>query len=164
MNGTFLDAEALGLAREDDISLLASHPTLAALEPDALRQLQAAAETRTLRSGEILFRRNDPSDCGFLILSGTIVIEPVQGGGAARIAQRGTLIGDMALITKTKRPVTAIAQEPSSVLKISRIVFHRVLDQHPRSAQRLHRVIAERLQNFAQDLNDVRQRAFEGET
>jgi CRP-like cAMP-binding protein len=151
------------LALENDLQALARHPTLAALEPEALRQLVSSAESLTLRAGEVLFRRNDPSDSGFLILSGAIAIDPAVGGQATQILHRGTLLGDMALITKTRRPVTATAYEPSSVLKITRVLFHRILNEHPRSAQRLHRAIAERLQSFTQELDDVRQRAFEGE-
>ncbi|MGO9006758.1 MAG: Crp/Fnr family transcriptional regulator [Beijerinckiaceae bacterium] len=148
---------------EDDIEAVARHPTLAALEPEALRFLISSAETQTLRTGEVLFRRNDRSDSGFLILSGAISVDPADGGHAARILHRGTLLGDMALITKTKRPVTATALEPSSVLKITRVLFRRILNEHPRSAQRLRRSIAERLQSFAQELDDVRQQAFEAE-
>jgi CRP-like cAMP-binding protein len=140
---------------------VARHPTLAALEPEALRALISSAETQNLRMGEVLFRRNDPSDSGFLILSGTIAVDPAEGGHAARILHRGTLLGDMALITKTKRPATATALEPTSVLKITRALFRRILDQHPRSAQRLHRTIAERLQSFTQELDDVRRLALE---
>jgi len=151
------------LALEDDVQALAGHPTLAALEPEALRLLVASAETWGLRTGEVLFRRNDSSDCGYFILSGSIAIDPSGGEKAARVLSPGTLIGDMALIAKTRRPVTATAFEPSSVLKITRALFHRVLNQYPRSGQKLHRALTERLQTFTQELDGVRQRAFEAE-
>lgn len=151
------------MALEDDVQALARHPTLAALEPEALRLLASSAETWSLRQGEVLFRRNDASDGGYFILSGSIAIDAGGQGQAVRTLHQGMLIGDMALIAKTRRPVTATASEPSSVLKITRVLFHRVLNQYPRSGQRLHKALSERLQTFTQDLDGVRQRAFEAE-
>ena len=149
------------MALENDVQALASHPTLAALEPDALRLLAFSAETRILRAGDVLFRRDEPSDGGFFVLSGAIALDPLDSGGhAARILGPGTLIGDMALIAKTKRPATAVAREHSSVLKIPRALFHRILNEHPRSAERLRRHLAERLRGFVQELDELRRRAF----
>jgi CRP-like cAMP-binding protein len=150
------------MALDDDARALAAHPTLAALEPEALRMLAFSAETRILRAGDVLFRRDDPSDGGFFILSGAIALDIADNGGqAARILGPGTLIGDIALITKTRRPATAMAREPSSVLKITRPLFHRILNEHPRSAVRVRQVIAERLRGFTQELDEFRQRSFE---
>jgi CRP-like cAMP-binding protein len=150
------------LALEDDAQLLARHPTLATLEPDALRLLAFSAETRILRAGDILFRRDDASDGGFFVVSGAIALEESDNGGrASRVLGPGTLIGDMALITKTKRPTTAIAREPSSVLKIPRALFHRILHEHPRSAEQLRRNLAERLRAFAGELDTLRQNTLE---
>lgn len=140
------------MALEDDVRNLVRNPTLAALDHDALRQLAVSAETRILRSGEVLFRRDEPSDGGYVIVTGAIALEPSEHGGDTRVVRAPTLIGDMALITKTRRPVTATAREPTAVLKISRQLFHRVLGDSPRSAERLKHVLSERLLQFLQEL------------
>jgi CRP-like cAMP-binding protein len=144
------------MALDDDVRNLARNPTLAALDSDALRQLAVSAETRILRDGEVLFRRDEPSDGGYVIVSGAIALAPNDLGQksdpSARVVRAPTLIGDMALITKTRRPVTAIACEPTAVLKISRQLFHRVLNDSPRSAERLKHMLSERLLNFLQEL------------
>lgn len=153
------------MAIEDDIRNLARNPTLATLDPEALRQLAVAAETRILRNGEVLFRRDEPSDGGYVLVSGSIALDPsdhgqgVHGqrvhGQAAHIVRPPTLIGDMALIAKTKRPATAIAREPTTTLKISRTLFHRILDELPRSAERLKRVLSDRLLQFLRELEGI---------
>jgi CRP-like cAMP-binding protein len=147
---------------EDDTQSLARHPTLGALEADALRLLAFSAETRILRKGDVLFRRDEPSDGGFYVLSGAIALEDTDSGGQGpRVLGPGTLIGDMALITKTKRPATAVACEPTSVLKIPRALFQRILNEHPRSAEQLRRHLAERLRGFTGDLEKLRKKSFE---
>ncbi len=143
------------MAIEDDVRNLGRNPTLAALDPEALRQLAGYAETRILRNGETLFRRDEPSDGGYVLVSGSIALDPSDHGQAAQIVLPPTLIGDMALITKTRRPATAIAREPTTVLKISRVLFHRVLNESPRSAERLKRMLSGRLVQFLHELDGL---------
>ena len=59
--------------------------------------------------------------------------------------EAGALLGETALIRDTTRPVTAVAQDPSTVLRISRTLFGRVLREHPDSAVRVQRFLAQRL-------------------
>lgn len=145
------------MALDTDVRNLARNPTLAALEPEALRQLAASAETRILRKGEILFRRDDPSDGGYVLVSGVIALDASEHGQNIRLVRPPALIGDMALITKTRRPVTATAQEQTAVLKISRVLFHRILEESPVSAERLKRALSDRLVQFLGELNGLTQ-------
>lgn len=142
---------------EDDVRSLSRNPTLATLEYDALRQLAIGAEKRMLRRGELLFRRDEASDGGYLLVAGTIALDPNDSGYAVEIVQPPALIGDMALMAKTRRPVTAIAREPSTVLKISRQLFLRVLNESPRSAERLKRLVSDRLRQFIDELEIIAQ-------
>lgn len=145
------------MALEDDLRNLARNPTLAVLEPDALRRLALAATSRTLSDGDILFRRDEPSDGGFLLCSGSIALDPSGYNSAARVVYPPALIGDMALITPTRRPATAVAREPSRLLEIPRALFQRTLSESPKSAERLHRLVATRLRGFVKDIDDLRE-------
>ncbi len=126
------------MARDDDLYDLTRHPILAALEPEALRFIAREASQRILRSGEVLFRRDEPSDGSYLLRSGSVVSKPPDRD--EKIVHPPTLIGEMALIAPTRRPVTAIAREPSGVLQIPRSLFQRALAESPRSAERLRRL------------------------
>jgi CRP-like cAMP-binding protein len=144
---------------EDDASKLLANPTLAALEPGALRLIAFSGETRILRPGDVLFRKNEASNGGYLVLSGSIALDASdQGASSARIVRPPALIGELALLTETLRPATAIAREPSSVLRISRQLFHRVLNEFPASAAYLRGSLAAKLKEFTGDLESVRRR------
>jgi len=137
------------MALDNDVRNLGLIPAFAEMEPEALRLIAFSAETRILRAGDFLFRRGETADGGFVILSGSIALDTEDDGGTAKhIAGPQSLIGDLALITETLRPVTAIAREPSSVLKISRMLFHRVLGEFPRSAENLRRQMERNLKGF----------------
>ena len=62
------------MSLEDDMALLATRALLAGMERDALRLLAFAAETRQLRAGDVLFRKGDVSDGGYVVASGAIAM------------------------------------------------------------------------------------------
>lgn len=64
------------MARDDDLHDLTRHPIFAVLESEALRFIALSAGQRILRSGEVLFRRDEPSDGGYFLRSGSVALEP----------------------------------------------------------------------------------------
>jgi len=141
------------MSLDEDFRRLSRIPMFSALEPEALRLIAFSAETRILRAGDILFRRGETSDCGYIVLSGSIALDATAGGEPARLViRRNGLVGDLALIIETGRPATAIAREPSTVLKVPRTLFHRVLQEFPRSAERIRLGMTERLSEFVDEL------------
>lgn len=153
------------MALEDDVAVLARNEIFATLAPEALRLLAFSAETRTLRAGDILFRRDEQSNGGYVLLSGSIALDAAdRGGSAARIIRPPALIGEIALLARTSRPATAIAREPSNVLRISQQLFRRVLGEDPAGAERLREKLAARLARFAAEIEaawDIRPEAAE---
>jgi len=145
------------MALDDDVRNLARNAAFSELEPEALRLLAFSAETRILRAGDVLFRRGEMADGGFVILSGSIALTTQNDGSEAeRILGPQSVIGNLAMIAETRRPATAMAREPSSVLKISRTLFHRILEEFPQSAERLRLRMAKNLQIFAGELTQSR--------
>lgn len=137
------------MALEDDIQDMARLAIFHEIEPEALRLLAFSAETKILRKGDVLFNRGDVSDAGFFVLSGSFQIDaPSRREGEELVVSPFALIGEMALLTATERPATVIAREPSTVLKITRAVFHRVLKEHPKSAMRIRASLESRLARF----------------
>lgn len=138
---------------EDDVNLLASVPTLRLLGIDALRVLAIGSESRRLRRDEILFRAGDTADAGYVVQYGSLKVSTQDAGGYRdAVVGPGTLIGELALLVEMQRPSTAKAVEESSVLRISRSMFLRVLEGHPDAARRLRDDLASRTSQAASDL------------
>lgn len=144
------------MALNDDIAFLARQPLLSLMDRDALRLVAFAAESRTLRAGDVLFRRGEGSDGAFLVVSGAVALNRQDDGSPAEeIAGPGALIGELALFAVLERPATAIAREPTQVMKLSRSVMRRVLAESPDSAAALAHAIEERLTEFTGELASV---------
>jgi CRP-like cAMP-binding protein len=139
---------------EEDISVLERVPTFAVLGRDALRILAIGAENRTVATGEVLFSAGDVADSGYLIQEGSFALRdgPPDTQGEAAVARRGTLLGEFALLKDTTRPVTAVAAEPSRVLRIARTLFLKMLEGYPDAAQRLRTHMAQRATRTADDI------------
>jgi CRP-like cAMP-binding protein len=142
---------------EDDIAFFERVPTLGLLGRDALRILAIGAESRYVHGGEVLFGVGDEADAGYVIQEGSFSLS---SGHAEEIQPlvvgRGTLIGELALITETKRPATATAREPSTVLRIPRGLFLKMLDGYPSAAEKLRDILATRSNQSTADIYAVR--------
>jgi CRP-like cAMP-binding protein len=143
---------------EDDIAFLEKVPSFAILGRDALRILAIGAENRYVHGGEVLFTVGDPADAGYVVQDGAFMLttDNTDGAGAAVTVKRGTLLGELALLTETTRPVTATAAEPSTVIRVPRSLFLKMLEGYPEAARRMRDHIAARTDQAAQDMISVR--------
>ena len=137
---------------EDDVALLESVPTLRLLGTASLRMLAIGSEQRDVPRDDLLFRIGDEADSGFIVQHGAFQISFEEGGGAEVVAGPGALIGELALIVAMQRPATAIALEHSSVIRIARSLFQRVLESDPAAARRLRDEFANRTSQIASDI------------
>ena len=135
---------------EDDVALLERVPTLRLLGTAALRMLAIGSEQRDVARGDALFNAGDDADAGFVVQRGAFRIE--DSGGATIVAGPGALIGELALITAMQRPSSAVALEHSSVIRVARSLFQRVLESDPAAARRLRDEFASRTSQIASDI------------
>lgn len=143
---------------DDDIAFLNRVPTLALLGREPLRILAISAESRYVHEGDVLFREGEAADGAFVVQEGsfTLTSEHISPGLEPVSIGPGTLLGELALLTSTVRPVTATALEASSVIRIPRTLFLRMLDGYPDAAQRLRVIIAKRADQAITDIQSVR--------
>jgi CRP-like cAMP-binding protein len=141
---------------EDDIAFLERVPTLGLLGRDALRILAIGAESRYLHDGNVLFTQGEAADAGYVIQEGLLSLGPVRGGAEPLMVGPGTLLGELALLTETTRPVTATALEPSTVIRIPRSLFLKMLEGYPDAAVRLREDFLTRAEHSDVDMHRVR--------
>jgi CRP-like cAMP-binding protein len=135
---------------DDDVALLERVPTLRLLGRESLRMLAIGSEQRDVPRGDPLFQQGDDADSGFVVQRGTFRID--DDAGAELTAGPGTLLGELALIMSMKRPSSATALEYSSVIRITRSLFQRVLESDPAAAVRLRDEFAMRASQIASDI------------
>ena len=139
---------------EDDLAFLERVPALRLLGRDALRILAIGAESRYVHEGAALFEEGDDADCAYVVQEGAFDLEGDKV--PASVAAPGTLIGEVALFTEAKRSTGAVAREPSTVIRIPRQLFLKMLEGYPDAAQRMRDAIAAKVSKTAAELTRVR--------
>jgi len=140
---------------EDDIAFLQRVPALAILGRDALRILAIGTENRYVHEGVTLFGEGEQADGAYVVQEGSFDLVK-RDNGAATVVGPGALIGEVALISETRRPVSAVAREPSSVVRIPRQLFLKVLESDPDAALRMRDAVAARVNQTATEFARVR--------
>jgi CRP-like cAMP-binding protein len=139
---------------EDEIAFLAQVPMLRRLGEGALRSLAIASETYTMTAGEVLFGIGETADGAYIIQRGSVTLAPERG--AELVAGPGALLGESALLAVTRRPATATAREPCTVLRIARSTFLKILDSYPDAAARLRDSLMARSDQWVREMENVR--------
>jgi CRP-like cAMP-binding protein len=112
--------------------------------------LAIGSEQRDFASGDVLFNAGEDADAGYVVQRGAFRIE--DGGGVEMIVGPGALIGELALVVAMRRPSTATALEPCSVIRVARSLFQRVLESDPAAARRLRDEFANRTSQIASEI------------
>lgn len=145
------------MALDDDIRILSTVGLFESFTPEQLRLLAFGAERLVLRAGRELFREGQSADCGYIIVSGNITL--FQETETARVEIRtvgpGAMLGEMALIAQTSRLTGAVAEEETEVIRISRTIFRRILEEYPEAAASLHAHISRDLLQLISEIEAV---------
>jgi CRP-like cAMP-binding protein len=145
------------MALDDEIALFEQVPTFAVLGKEALQVLAIGAETRHLQTGVVLFYAGELTDGAYIVQEGLLALESgmfLDDDGYT--AGPGTLVGELALLTNKLSPTTAIAKEPTVVVRVSRNLFRKTLENYPQAASKLQQMMAKRLQLLTDELSGVR--------
>ena len=144
---------------EDDIEFFERVPTLALLGREALRILAIGAESRYLNGGDVLCHQGEAVDAGYVVQEGSFRLTRADESEAtARTAAAGAIIGEAALLIDSPSAFTATARQPSSVIRIPRTLFVKMLEGYPEAAARLHDNLLALTEQTARDMRSMRGR------
>ncbi|MGU3573948.1 Crp/Fnr family transcriptional regulator [Brucellaceae bacterium C25G] len=145
------------MALDDDIRILSKVGLFETFNGEQLRLLAFGAERLVLRAGRELFHEGQSADCAYIIVSGQIVLfhRINQERVPVRSVQVGSIIGEMALIAQTDRLTGALAEVETEVIRLSRTVFRRILEEYPVLAEDLHRRITADLNKMVADIEQI---------
>ena len=134
------------MALKDDIALFKQLSIFEGLSEEHLRLLAFGAERRRLEKGHVLFRQGASADSAFVVTKGHLkLLVHSASGGERTIGETGpgTMLTEIAMIADAERHFTATATEESEVIRISRMLFHRMLEEYPEVAVAIDRRLRE---------------------
>ncbi|MGB8818068.1 MAG: cyclic nucleotide-binding domain-containing protein [Rhizobiaceae bacterium] len=142
------------MAIEDDVRALAQVPLFQGFTSEQLRLIAFGTEHMAMNKGRELFREGESGDCGFLIVKGSVNLVKDRDASRSIVStvNQGSLLGELALIAPVERQTGAVCATDCQVIRISRLLVRRVLDEYPDLAARLHAQLAA---NFGAMINKI---------
>ena len=143
------------MALDDDIQFLSTIGLFEAFSAQHLRLLAFGAERMVLRTGRELFQEGQSADCAYIVVSGSITLFHYgkQGRINLRSISTGSVLGEMALIAQTSRLTGAVADTETEVIRLSRAIFHRILEEYPELAASLYHHISNNLNEMVEQID-----------
>ena len=115
----------------------------AAVQERYVELLRRSGEREEIRAGETVFSEGDPADRMYVVDTGSValtvddrVIEVVGPGG---------LFGELALIDREPRSLTAVAETDAALIVVDKRRFWFLVQETPYFAEIVMRVMADRL-------------------
>ncbi|TIS50196.1 MAG: cyclic nucleotide-binding domain-containing protein [Mesorhizobium sp.] len=138
------------MALDDDIRILSAVKLFQGFTQEQLRLLAFGAENTFLQAERKLYLEDDEADSAYIVVSGLIALYREQGGERIPIgtAGPGAMLSELALIADTRRLTSASAAADSEVIRLSRKMFRRILEEYPELALQLHERILEEFQQM----------------
>jgi NTE family protein len=117
------------------------------LKPKEIEALSAVAEVHEYRDKDIIYHSGDPSDYFYLLLQGRVVAVSNIDGQPTEIEllKRGTIFGIISLFNEEPHSVTAKVIENSWVMRVEKNKFKQFIEENPRIALDLARVLSQRV-------------------
>lgn len=140
-----------------DSAVLAEVDLFGSLPPEAVEGIARAAQQRTLRRGDVLFREGDPGTELFVVEQGRIAIANKSFDGRESVValmEPGDVFGEMSLFDGHGRSAEARALEPSSVYAVPFEPLRALFREQPELLWGVVALLAGRIRNMDNVLAD----------
>ena len=106
---------------------------LSPLSPQEIRDLLSSLQTRDYAAGEAIIREGEAGDAFYILRNGSAqVIKESDSGKILNNLQSGDSFGELALLTGQTRAASVITKEPSSVFRLEKSEFERIIEASPK--------------------------------
>lgn len=142
------------MALHDDIQLLSRVPLFEDMNEDQLRLIAFGAERRHISVNQTLFRERSPAECAYIVAGGTFELSTIGRAGKPQneaTVGAGTLLSELALVTLVERKYTAVALVDSEVLRVTRALFQRLMEEYPAVALAIQERIRDNINRLADE-------------
>jgi CRP-like cAMP-binding protein len=132
------------------VEALKRTPLFEGLSKKELTELARVTEDLQVAPGTVLCREGAVGREFFVIVDGEA--EVTKNGKLLSTRKGGDFLGEIALITTTKRTATVTATTPLRCFILTRGDFRRVLDENPAVQRKVLEALAERLASYTEPL------------
>jgi CRP-like cAMP-binding protein len=146
---------------DSDVAILGKVPFFAGFAQEHLKLIAISAESRSLPEKLLLFDEGQLLHSAYVIVSGTLKSEH-KIANSERVERReigpGVLLGERALILDARATESVRVETRTRVLQIRKLMFRKLLQEHPEMASILRSRLTRHVVNMASGFNQVAER------
>ncbi|HEU5207130.1 MAG TPA: cyclic nucleotide-binding domain-containing protein [Gaiellaceae bacterium] len=135
-------------SRDVKVDALSRAPLFEGLSKKELSRLAAATDDLQVEAGTVLCREGRIGHEFFVIVEGDA--EVTKDGRRITMRSGGDFVGEIALLSTTKRTATVTATTPLRCFVLTRSAFRRVLEESPSVQLKVMQTLAERVAHDAE--------------
>jgi len=122
---------------------------------DVLTRIAQIAEEIRCEQNHVIFKEGDHGNSMFVIISGKVDV--IQNDHSITQLERGTCIGEMALLDQEPRSADAITLEESVLLKIDQEGFFQLMASNPEIMKQIVKILTQRVRSMNKKLTNAQQ-------
>lgn len=134
---------------ESAADFLARAPIFTPLPPQVREAIAGRSRQLRLAAGEWLFRAGEDADALYVVRAGRLEVVAELQDTVIRVLGRGSVLGELALLTSTPRSASVRAARDSDLIAIDRADFERLLAEEPGVSLALTRALGAQLRDSA---------------
>ena len=112
---------------------------------ELLSQISQISKAKDYESGEVIFNEGDYGDSMFIVIEGEVSIQ--KNGKSIALLDKGSSLGEMALLDNETRSAGATAKVDSVLLKINQDVFYELMEGNADIMKQIIRLLTSRIRD-----------------
>lgn len=140
------------------VGVLAATPLFRGLDRASLEGLARAGVLRHYKRDQYLWMQGDPGDYLVVVASGRVKVVVTSEGGDELVLVtlgRAESLGELAVLDARPRSASAVAAEPATVLRISRVQLHELMRSNPAVMNALMTSIGALIRRLTEQASDL---------
>ena len=124
---------------EEEASALLRVPPFKSIPANRLKLLAFASQLITPHAGTVIIRQDLPGESAYVLLEGSVKVEIEKDGVTKDLGELEpyAFFGEIAVIRNSPRAATITAVSDVTLLKISKIALHNLMNMEPELAERI---------------------------
>jgi CRP-like cAMP-binding protein len=146
---------------DSDIEVLRGIPFFGGFTETQLKLIAMSAESRSLPEKLLLYDEGQLLHSAYVIVSGSLKGERKAASGERTVRREigpGVILGERALILDARAPESVRVESRTRVLQIRKLMFRKLLQEHPEMATLLRARLLSHVSQMAAGLNAIADR------
>ena len=142
------------LVEKYPVILLTMAKRLTSLLPRLILHIDFALEWVQVNAGQVMYHQRDESDAIYIVLNGRLRALLEKPNGEMRVVGeygQGESVGELEVMTESKRPATLHAIRDTEVAKFPKSLFNSLALEHPGITIKISKIIAQRMRALVED-------------